>query len=309
MASVFDLSKNDIFRLIDFIREADVVLEMINDDISFCYYLSEENFAVIKSAALFFGRVSKLLNIPIGSCLAELPVVSLKDSDNESFQHEIEEIVYGDNFSICENYYSCLCETGIVEDGSWMYPDTIDEMRDEIMEEFCKEGSGKMTDEDRIEEIARARLKNENFAELSKYFPEFADTLIDLVHESRFYASGIVYLHSRRVGNFVKNRKKLKRILGNKLFDAVNYMIDAVFEPLYDIFPDFTLFGTLNADGEYCSVYCIGDFEDRAERICSFNKRPYANLALALLHRLLTDAEKLAPELLLEKGKEVTDAA
>ena len=294
-----ELNQADIFRLVD-------VMKMCDDKLSYLFsYMSDacfrpEDFALVKGAVIFWCRVYEQFGIPYGSAMKFIPKLYPEDFVNDAGVErgacdDICDYIFS-GYEIALPELSFLEGAGITASWSQLKPDTITAFKEQV-EHDARES----------EEVLDREAVNTRVFEILKQqvFPLFCDdstnhisSFIHDIEKTEFCAENIMSLRSKRVGRFMSNKNALQLVLPKRMVDAVSFLVDAVFDPIY-VQDDDLKYVWLNEAGEYCGLYCMGYSELYVENcIYSAYMRPYADIAIVLLDRLLADAESLAPDIL-----------
>ena len=285
-----EIKREDVYRLVSLMDRCDEIMREVHWNWESVF--SVDAVSIIKAALFFWNRIANELEISALN-LDEMPII------------EEEEIISGDSDSegVVDFIFSggryidipskLLEELGVNVDYTELTPGMLADAVDEVMETSGLEG-------ETAENAGRAFLKENQLKQISRCFPESVDEIIDFVEDNGCYAEGITCYSSKRIGKLYESMEMLINRLPERLLEFIVKLITAIFDPLYLRYPKLKLEGT-NSEGEYCCVFSTGFIDQTGEEIHEAHMRPYLNVAAALLHRLLTEAENLAPEILLNE--------
>lgn len=296
---VTELNQADIFRLVDVMGKCDEKLSYLFSYMSDACFRPED-FALVKGAVIFWCRVYEQLGIPFGSSMRFIPVLYPEDFINDAG------VDRGACDDICDYLFSgydialpdisFLEGAGITASWSQLGPDIITACEEQV--EYDARESGEVLDRETVNKRVFETLKRQVFPLFCDDSTNHISSFIRDIVKTEFCAESIMSLRSKRVGCFMSNKDALQSVLPKRMVDAVSFLVDAVFDPIYVQDSDLQ-YVWLNEAGEYCGLYCMGYSEYYVENcIYSSYMRPYADIAIVLLDRLLKDVESLAPDIL-----------
>lgn len=293
---IYDITREDALKLLELMQRCDDAFYEVADRWSDVF--EPDVFAVIKASILFWSRVEQELGLAKNHPL-KMPVLNTSKITGDDVDDEITDYIYSES-SYADPSSEILYKVGISMDFSELYPGALEQFIEDAKEAAAEEGS-QLSDE-AAREMGEELLAKTVLPELYTHLPDITKDLISFVENWQFCAEDITFYSSERVGRFVKNKMLLENRLPKETYQAVMVLVNVVFEPLYFYFPDLTA-SVLGLRGEYCGLCTCGYFEYEGETITPFHKRPYAELAVALLDRFLSEAEQLAPDILLTSYK------
>lgn len=289
-----EISSEDIYRLVSIMERCDEVMYEAHsrwDDV-----FTVDGFCIIKSALFFWNRIAKELEISTGK-LDEMPVYDENEvNSDESNDDSIVDFIYSSNqyFDVTSNLLEKL---GVSVDYTELTPGMLNEAIEDAAEEALAI-NGEPLDRIAADAAGRQLLKEVQLTQINRCFPDEVDGMISFVEENGCYAEGMTCFYSKRIGRLYEHMELLKGKLPERLLKSIVKLTAFIFNPLYLRYPALNSKG-MNAEGEYCCVFSTGYIDQTGEEIHEVHMRPYLNVAAALLHRLLTEAEGLAPEILL----------
>jgi len=245
-------------------------------------------------------RVSQELGLSSNNMRLKLPSLKEFISDDEDSEYVSGDDIWEylvSNTSYGDPSFNILSKAGIEMDFFTLEPDTLERFIEASREAAAENGIDNVAMNAGIDLLGQTV-----FGDVYTHFPKSIENIILFIEENRFFADDITYFSSARVGRFIKNQEILKEYLSIDLWNGIQFLIASVFEPLYIRFVDLDVLG-LNSKGEYCSLCTCGYFEESDETVLQVHKRPYAELAVALLDRFLSEAEQLAADILLVAEK------
>ena len=281
-----EIENDKIYELIALMKETDEIFEELD---SWERYWTSQGFGYLKLGYLTWGRIYKELGIETFK-MNNMPIFASVDKiitnsdmcldDWIEMRYEAEDFHEPD----IDNYK----KFGIEIDVFGFDQESFGEFNEQY-----EEDNGKLLENmDLFEEFAKCYYFNMYHA-----FPKETMNFLITSGDNNFSYPYTVFLSSKRIGNYVA----LKEQKGNNMkssvdLNAIDYLIKAVFDPLYVKYDHAYLHEC--KDSNMYSFFAYGYMEGSEEQVEPMHSKMYRNLALILLDKLLTQVENEYQELL-----------